>query len=312
MRKPTVHDLTEFTTEGYINLLQYLRQVYKIAPFCKISQKNTPYLILRHDVDYSLEAALEMARLEQSLGINSTYFVLASCEVYDLFEEKNAYCLKEISKIGHEIGLHFEPRRYRSYDRSVYETFQIEVQRLESLSGKKVFSIARHNEWDRDPFASIKGYINANHPFWRGDLFVHDSCRAWATVEGLFMLLNNPPRTAQLLVHPDNWLKDKIDRETLIERLFEHLKRKNPALKRRMKRIWLNDPLVLGYESSIKNEKLMHDYDEELGFSSISESSQKKKVGYYKRLVEWYLINSELGWLIHQGLDQIRHNLQTP
>ena len=306
MRKPTIQDLTEFTIEGYINLLHYLKQIYNIAPFCKVSEKKTPYLILRHDVDYSLEAAFEMARIEKNLGITSTYFVLASCEVYDLHEEKNANWLRKISDLGHEIGLHFEPRKYRSYNRSVKETFRIETNRLETISGKKVVSIARHNEWDRDPFASIKGYINANHPYWRSDLFVHDSCRAWATLEGLFMLINNPPRTVQLLVHPDNWQKVKMDREVLIERLFASLKRKNPALKRRMNRIWLNDPLVLSYESSIKNEQLIREYEKNLGFHSRARSSQTKSLSYYKKLVGWYLINSRFGWRIHQGLDRIR------
>ena len=312
LRKPTVQDLTGFTIEGYKILLRYLNQIYKIAPFCRISQKNTPYLILRHDVDYSLEAALEMARLENSLGISATYFVLASCEVYDLFEEKNAYCLKQISGLGHEIGLHFEPRKYRSYNRGVHETFRIEVQRLESLSGQKVRSIARHNPWDRDPFASIRGYINANHPFWRSDLFVHDSCRAWATIENLFTIINNPLGRVQLLVHPDNWQRDEVDRETLIERLFAGLKRKNLSQKQRMKRIWLHDPLVLSYEASIKNEMLMSGYEKESGFYSKTEGSYRKKLKYYRKLVEWHLINSEAGWFIHQGLDQIRNRIGSP
>jgi peptidoglycan/xylan/chitin deacetylase (PgdA/CDA1 family) len=307
LKKPTVEELTDFTLDSYVSLLKYLSQIYTIAPFCRISRKFRPYLILRHDVDYSLETALEMARLERSLGIKSTYFVLASGEVYDLFEERNALCLKEISSLGHEIGLHFEPEKYRSYKRSIYETFRIEVQRLETLSGKRVYSIARHNSWDRDPFASVKGYINANHPFWRCDLFVHDSCRAWATVEGLSMLLNNPPPTVQLLVHPDNWRKDEIDREALIEDLFQGLNRKNTALKQRMKKTWLNDPLVLEYESAIKNKKLTSAIDESLFSPSSPEGGLKKKLAYYKKTVTWHLINSELGWMIHQGLDQIRH-----
>lgn len=306
MRKPTLKQLTEFTLEGYTDLLKYLGQIYKILPFCRVSTKNTPYLILRHDVDFSLDAALEMAKLERKLGISSTYFVLFRWQFYDVLKQKNARTLREISNLGHEIGLHFEPSRYRSHYRSMNEGLQTEVSQLEALLGKKVCSISRHGPWDRDPFASTKGYINANHPYWRSDLFIHDSCRAWATIEDLSMLLNSPPRTVQILVHPANWQKEKIDRATLFERLFQLLEGNYPDFTRRMKKIWLTDPLVLRYEHSIQNEEMVNCCDKELLSPPKPKSSYGKQLKYYQNVARWYLINSEIGWRIHENLDKIK------
>jgi len=62
----------------YIKFLKILKQKYKIVPFCEVSKEDDSFLILRHDVDASLEAALKMARVEKNLGIRSTYFVLFS------------------------------------------------------------------------------------------------------------------------------------------------------------------------------------------------------------------------------------------
>jgi hypothetical protein len=220
LKAPTFQELEAFTLASYANLLRYLSEIYKIVPFCEIPQRDVPYLILRHDVDVSLTAALKMAHIERDLGIRSTYFVSFSSRFYNVLEGNNVHILKQISRLGYEIGLHYHPSQYRSYGRNMNETLKIQIRLLEHLLGKKVYSIARHGPWDRDPFAASKGYINANHPRLRRDLFIHDSCRAWSPLQGLFTLLNDPPRRVQLLTHPENWQEDKIDREALLERFI--------------------------------------------------------------------------------------------
>jgi hypothetical protein len=309
LRKPTLEELTEFTLDSYTTLLQYLREIYTITPFCSASKTNVPSLILRHDIDYSIENALRMARIERNLEIKSTYFVLIKCEFYDAFEDKNVADLKEISKLGHEIGLHFEPHQYRFYNQSMKKTFKAEISQLEALLDEKVRSISRHGPWDRDAFASIKGYINANHPFWRSDLFIHESCRAWTPFEGLPILLNSPPRRVQLLIHPDNWQENKVDRMVLFEKLFRLSKYGNSDFKERTKEFWLNDPLVIKYEHALKNLELNR-YNEELLANAKSKGYSMNRLNYYKKLIGWHIINSVPGWTIHQAFDKIREDLE--
>ncbi|NUO10109.1 MAG: sulfotransferase [Candidatus Brocadia sp.] len=59
---------------------------------------------LRHDIDHSLDLALEMGYWEKEYGIRSTYFLLHSADYWNdsRFIEK---CL-QIQDFGHEVGLH--------------------------------------------------------------------------------------------------------------------------------------------------------------------------------------------------------------
>ena len=68
--------------------------------------------ILRHDVDFSLEKAWEMACFEQENEIFSTYFVIVSCDNYNIFSRKKQKILRDILAYGHTIGLHFDETVY--------------------------------------------------------------------------------------------------------------------------------------------------------------------------------------------------------
>lgn len=306
MKTPTIEELAEFTLDGYASLLQYLRKIYKIIPLCEVRQQNYPYLILRHDIDYYFPSALIMAQIEKSLGIRSTYLVLLSTPFYNIQEEKNIRILKEISSLDHEIGLHYDPLRYRNSARKANGILDREISRLETLLGKKVYSIARHGPWDRDLFASIRGYINANHPYYRSDLFVHDSCRAWAPLSGLFRLLHNHPRRAQLLVHPDNWQDDKISREQLLDRFFQRSEKEVVELREYTKKMWLTDPLVIEYDRLVASKDFTTDFDER---NTIGQKLASN-FAYYFAVSRWHLINTSIGWRLHRTLDEIRHALK--
>jgi hypothetical protein len=285
LKAPTLIDLQDFTLGQYTDLLKYLKEIYTITPFCNVSFKKTPYLILRHDIDLSLSDALTMAKIEKDLGVKATYFVLLSTPAYNLFEGQNIVILKKISEYGHEIGLHYHPAQYRLYNQDAKKTLKIEIKILEGYLGKKIRSIARHGLYDRDPFATTREYINANHPFMRSDLFIHDSDRAWVTMDGLFTLLNNPPKRVQLLIHPDNWQKDKIDRKTLIDRHFERFENKIKDAKRAYYETIQQDKFVVEYDSNIKYYN-----KHEITYKTIPSNLSRRT------LLNYYLVNSKFGW----------------
>jgi peptidoglycan/xylan/chitin deacetylase (PgdA/CDA1 family) len=307
---PTFNELKDFTLESYQKLLQYLKQVYKIVPFCGIPGKDVPYLILRHDIDVSLPAALKMAEIERDLGVKSTYFVLFSSKFYNVFEGHNVDFLRQISKLGHEIGLHYYVSQYRSYGGNAKKTLMMQIQLLEHLLGRKVYAISRHGSWDRDPFATIKKYINANHPSLRGDLFIHDSCRAWTPLQGLFRLLNDPPRRVQLLTHPENWQEDKIDRRTLLERFIQNLEKEISALKRNKEKKWLTDSLVLKYDALVKKGDFMQFHNNRCGSDSKIRMKLRREFNYYNKQFRWYGINTSLGWWARKIIAKIRNIVQ--
>ncbi len=63
-------------------------------------------LFLRHDVDLSLEAALEMARVEHELGVRATYFLMTESAFYNLDSHVGHYAQRQLRQWGHAVGLH--------------------------------------------------------------------------------------------------------------------------------------------------------------------------------------------------------------
>lgn len=55
---------------------------YSFADYLNYSNFNKA-VILRHDVDFSLEKALEMAEIEKKEEVQSTYFILNSANKAD-------------------------------------------------------------------------------------------------------------------------------------------------------------------------------------------------------------------------------------
>lgn len=59
---------------------------------------------LRHDVDFRIEWALELAEKEHDAGINSTYFMLHTMPYF--YQDDFIDICKKIQDMGHEVGFH--------------------------------------------------------------------------------------------------------------------------------------------------------------------------------------------------------------
>ena len=64
--------------------------------------KLTKKILIRHDIDIKPNRALAMAKIEKKYGISSTYYIRITKEVFD------RKIIQQISKMGHEIGYHYE------------------------------------------------------------------------------------------------------------------------------------------------------------------------------------------------------------
>jgi hypothetical protein len=63
-------------------------------------------LLLRHDVDLSLDAALRLAELEADAGAAATYFLMTESVFYNLDSEEGREALARLRTLGHRVGLH--------------------------------------------------------------------------------------------------------------------------------------------------------------------------------------------------------------
>ncbi len=101
----------EFEKDGikYLSLVNSING--RIKTFNELSttstgkEKKDKILLIRHDVDRSIDIALDLAQLEKDAGIRATYFLLPSANYFD-YSERLAEKIKILSEMGHEIGLH--------------------------------------------------------------------------------------------------------------------------------------------------------------------------------------------------------------
>lgn len=176
----------EFTYTAYKNLLELLKkEKYMITNYhdYDLCPENSDIVILRHDIDYSLEKALEMAELESDMGAQSTYFVLMTGEFYNPAAGRSIEILKRIHAMGHEIGLHFDEACYK--EQGINEILAIaekERKILESLIEEPISSVSMHRpskmvlENDIQFENMVNSYSNV---FFKEFKYVSDSRMHW-------------------------------------------------------------------------------------------------------------------------------------
>ncbi len=92
--------MAEFTLDGYRALLAaFLNRGYTARSFAEV-EPQARHLVLRHDLDMSVQAALPIAEIERDLGLSATYFVLVRTEMYNPFSAAAKRDLQEIVGIA--------------------------------------------------------------------------------------------------------------------------------------------------------------------------------------------------------------------
>lgn len=65
------------------------------------------FCLMRHDVEFSLGRALQMAELEAEYNIPSTFFIQVKNAAYNPLAPLNAKIVRRIRELGRQVGLHF-------------------------------------------------------------------------------------------------------------------------------------------------------------------------------------------------------------
>jgi hypothetical protein len=197
-----------FDLEHYRELLEAAREGgYRFALFDHEPQPGEVFL--RHDVDLSLEAGVEMAELEAGEGVTSTYFLMTQSVFYNLASPVGVRALNRLRELGHAVGLH-----------AVWPRAELD-ERFEPV-------IAWHNPEEATMAQPIEGAVNVMEPpFFAPDHYRSDSNQHWRSgcphaelEQGAFAWL-------QLLVHPEIWVyRGDSMRETMLSMLeVEHERR---------------------------------------------------------------------------------------
>lgn len=152
-------------------------------------------IILRHDVDVSLEKAVKMAEIEHGLGICSTYLILVKSPLYSIEEKDSQDMLFKIIDMGHEVGLHHDKGE-----------INLCKEQLENVMGMPVLSISFHCPTQSllmGPLM-ISDMISAYAKELMG-WYISDSGGLWRDGSPIPKLLRPKKPLLQVLMHPIWW-----------------------------------------------------------------------------------------------------------
>lgn len=209
-----------FSRDAYRSLLKaFQAKGYQIVGY-EDAEADKKHLVLRHDLDMSLQAAEPIAEIEADLEIRAHYFVLVRTEMYNPFSEAARNSLAKIRAYGHEIGLHLDASLYGDDPASLQDAADWECRALEDATGTAVRFISFHR-----PAEALLGYeerlagrSHAYEPrFFNSIGYCSDSRGDWHHGHPLEHPSVLADRAIQLLTHPIWW----TDVELTVQRNLE-------------------------------------------------------------------------------------------
>lgn len=128
-----------FSVSLYQELIRNLLQSGLIPSTDWNAELSSRTLLLRHDIDFSVDCAHQLAQVESQLGVTSTFFFMLSSNMYNLFSQHNKFLVREIANMGHRVSIHFDPTVYQSP-----EEFKNEKKFFEAIINEPVEIVSIH------------------------------------------------------------------------------------------------------------------------------------------------------------------------
>jgi hypothetical protein len=100
-------------------------------------------IVMRHDIDISLNRTMAFAKIESEYKINSTYYVMTTSPTYNVHTLDNRKRIRDIIDMGFDVGLHFDTSVY-SKD-NLEKHLEDEIHDLSVISGIDIASYSIHN-----------------------------------------------------------------------------------------------------------------------------------------------------------------------
>ena len=209
-----------FNYSEYRNIIKLVQSYLRIYDFKEVLNYNpSQYCVLRHDIEFSIDRALMLARIESDeLGVKSTYTVQLRNNTYNALSQKNIEAIQEIEKLGHKIGLHQNPPPME--DDELVDYILKDIETLEHYYDFEVDRFAFHrcgsNPELLEKYVEVPNKINCYAKeffhYFKGTrpekINVHylaDSNHKWKYGHPSYVNYREYPFRMQLLTHPFSW-----------------------------------------------------------------------------------------------------------
>ena len=227
-----------FSYEDYKEIIRIIQSTGNQAGYEEALTADK-FVIMRHDVEYSVDRAYALAKVESSMDFTSTFFFQWTNNSYNILSKKNMDMIKYMHERGHVIGLHFALNGLTDMELVRKKILQ-EIHVLSEMIGVEIteFSIHRPSADVLRENIKFPGIINA----YQDEFFtfsenvtestplhvkyISDAKHRWnyGTPDAATLLEND---RVQILTHPYSWTKKGYDNlenfRTLIQERNEEL-----------------------------------------------------------------------------------------
>lgn len=206
--------------EQYSKLLSLLKESGKYMDYSEAFHSDE-FIVLRHDIEFSVQRAYNLSLVETRNGMCSSYLVQFTNNAYNAFSSRNLGMLKEMIRNGHKVGLHYHRNGIEDLE-EVKRDILLQANILSTMLDYQVdrFSFHRPLKAHLEANIQLDGLINlygkdffvlTDNPEEEIEVkYIADSNHQWK-----YGLPNKECferyKKIQLLVHPLSWTKNGAD-----------------------------------------------------------------------------------------------------
>lgn len=224
-----MYNIEDFTEENYRKIIKRIKEKYVFSYFEheNMEYSNQHMILMRHDIDYSINRAYRLAMIESEEGVKSTYFVHFHSPMYNPLEASQTKLLRQIAFMGHDIGLHFDHAFYKEVmqitdDEIMRKNAIKEKEILENLVDSNVNVVSFHNpeasntlDIEDDYYA---GMVNAYAKIIKERFHYCSDSNGYWRFERLSDVIEKGYDRLHILTHPEWWTPEEMSPYDRIQR----------------------------------------------------------------------------------------------
>lgn len=214
---------------------QIIRDIQDTGKGCSYHEalERDEFIIMRHDVEFSMERAYNLSLVESEMGFHSTYFVQLTNNSYNALSKRSVDMMRDMAYRGHTVGLHYHLNG-KTDALAVRDGVRDELRIMSEMVGLPITVYSFHRPKKEVYYYSIRinGTLNAYSPEFftyaenvdvntKLDVkYIADSKHRWNYGYPDKKTFAKYPKI-QLLLHPFSWTEEGYDNLNNFKSLIE-------------------------------------------------------------------------------------------
>jgi len=211
-----------FSYEDYKEIIRIIKSTGRYTDY-KHAIDRDKFILMRHDVEYSVERAYDLSKVEESMDFTSTFFFQWTNNNYNLLSRRNMDMIKDMHERGQTIGLHYALNGLTDMEQAKKQ-IKMEIELLSEMCGFQIDTFSVHRPSKdilraniklpgilnayQDEFFTFAEEVNENTPV--AVKYLSDANHIWRYgYPDETNIMGNDK--VQILVHPFAWHKNGYD-----------------------------------------------------------------------------------------------------